>query len=254
MSAISKPTGPSRKVSSALRAVPNATRSTRSVRVSHAGEIQVYVEVKEFRPEYLAQLETAGLRVEGSLPEFRLVQGWIASSAVDIVAGLDFVKRVRPPAYGMRESVGLASTEGDALLRADLARDLFGVTGAGVRVGVISDGVDFLVDSQESGDLPFVQVLRAGTGNEGTAMLEIVHDLAPGASLGIWGQDTILEMVQGINALRDAGARVITAPDVPELWELLASRLPRNAIVMLKASRGVRLERLVPLLQEWSTA
>ena len=209
MSAISKPTGPSRKVSSALRAVPNATRSTPSVRVSHAGEIQVYVEVKEFRPEYLAQLETAGLRVEGSLPEFRLVQGWIASSAVDIVAGLDFVKQVRPPAYGMRESVGLASTEGDALLRADLARDLFGVTGAGVRVGVISDGVDFLVDSQESGDLPFVQVLRAGTGNEGTAMLEIVHDLAPGASLGFWGPDTSLEMVQGINALRDAGARVI---------------------------------------------
>lgn len=46
--------------------------------------------------------------------------------------------------------------------------------------------------------------------------------------------------------------RVVTAPDVPELWPLLAPRLPRDAIVMLKASRGVRLERLVPLLQEWS--
>ena len=185
--AISKPTGPSRKVSSFLHAVPSQTRSRHSVRVNRAGEIQVYVELKEFRPEHLAQLETLGLRVEGSLPEFRLVQGWIASSAVEIVAGLDFVKQVRPPAYGMRESVGLASTEGDSLLRADLARDLFGVTGAGVKVGVISDGVDFLVESQESGDLPFVQVLRAGTGNEGTAMLEIVHDVAPGASLGFWG-------------------------------------------------------------------
>ncbi len=116
-SAISKPTGPSRKVSSAIRAVPSQTRSTQSVRVNRAGEIQVYVELKEFRPEHLAQLETLGLRVEGSLPEFRLVQGWIAGGAVEIVAGLDFVKQVRPPAYGMRESVGLASTEGDSLLR-----------------------------------------------------------------------------------------------------------------------------------------
>ena len=47
--------------------------------------------------------------------------------------------------------------------------------------------------------------------------------------------------------------RVVTAPDVPELWSLLAPRLPRDAIVMLKASRGVKLERLVPMLQEWST-
>jgi len=220
-SAIGKPTGPSRKVSSSLRAVPSEvqqraggatggrTAETDIVRMNRSGEVHVYVELKEFRPEYVAQLETLGLRVEGTLPEFRLVQGWIAASAVDIVAGLDFVKQVRPPSYGLPESVGLASTAGDGILRADLARDAFGVTGAGVKVGVISDGVDFLVESQNSGDLPFVQVLRAGTGNEGTAMLEIVHDLAPGAPLGFWGPDTSLEMVQGINALRDAGARVI---------------------------------------------
>jgi UDP-N-acetylmuramoyl-tripeptide--D-alanyl-D-alanine ligase len=60
------------------------------------------------------------------------------------------------------------------------------------------------------------------------------------------------EFVEPLVAKRDE--RVITAPDVPELWELLASRLPRDAIVMLKASRGVRLERLVPLLEQWSSA
>ena len=47
--------------------------------------------------------------------------------------------------------------------------------------------------------------------------------------------------------------RVIVAPDVPELWPLLAPRLPRNAIVMLKASRGVKLERMVPLLEQWAS-
>jgi UDP-N-acetylmuramoyl-tripeptide--D-alanyl-D-alanine ligase len=60
------------------------------------------------------------------------------------------------------------------------------------------------------------------------------------------------EFVEPLSARADANQRVITAPDVPELWPLLAPRLPRDAIVMLKASRGVRLERLVPLLQAWS--
>ena len=62
-----------------------------------------------------------------------------------------------------------------------------------MKVGVLSDGVDSLAARQASGDLPpacpqagaCVQVVsaRAGDGDEGTAMLEIVHDLAPGAKL-----------------------------------------------------------------------
>jgi UDP-N-acetylmuramoyl-tripeptide--D-alanyl-D-alanine ligase len=59
------------------------------------------------------------------------------------------------------------------------------------------------------------------------------------------------DFVAPLSAQKDE--RVIVAPDVPDLWPLLAARLPRNAIVMLKASRGVRLERLVPLLEQWST-
>src|SRR5690606_33300437 len=66
------------------------------------------------------------------------------------------------------------------------ARGYFGVTGAGVKVCVISDGVDSLAALQASGDLPAVDVLpgQAGSGDEGSAMLEIVHDLAPNAELG----------------------------------------------------------------------
>jgi len=61
------------------------------------------------------------------------------------------------------------------------------------------------------------------------------------------------DFVEPLSSRDDARARVVTATDVPQLWELLASRLPGNAIVMLKASRGVRLERLVPLLEQWSS-
>ena len=68
------------------------------------------------------------------------------------------------------------------------------------------------------------------------------------------GVDLVAGIGDFVAPLSAGGAkdRVLTAPDVPELWSLLAPRLPRDAIVMLKASRGVRLERLVPLLQEWS--
>jgi UDP-N-acetylmuramoyl-tripeptide--D-alanyl-D-alanine ligase len=47
--------------------------------------------------------------------------------------------------------------------------------------------------------------------------------------------------------------RVITASDVDDLWPQLAARLQRNAIILLKASRGVQLERLVPHLTTWAT-
>lgn len=53
---------------------------------------------------------------------------------------------------------------------------------------------------------------------------------------------------------RNGGERVITAHDVDELWPALQARLQRNAIVLLKASRGVQLERLVPHLTTWATA
>ena len=48
--------------------------------------------------------------------------------------------------------------------------------------------------------------------------------------------------------------RVITAPDVEDLWPQLQARLRRDAIILLKASRGVQLERLVPHLTTWATA
>jgi UDP-N-acetylmuramoyl-tripeptide--D-alanyl-D-alanine ligase len=68
-----------------------------------------------------------------------------------------------------------------------------------------------------------------------------------------------IEVVAGVGemgeALRRAGAddaRVIAAPDIEELWTRLAPRLARDAVILLKASRGVRLERLVPHLTAWA--
>jgi UDP-N-acetylmuramoyl-tripeptide--D-alanyl-D-alanine ligase len=49
-----------------------------------------------------------------------------------------------------------------------------------------------------------------------------------------------------------ADSRVIVAPDVDELWPLLEPRLTPDSVILLKASRGVRLERLVPHLSDWA--
>ncbi|SMC62267.1 Proprotein convertase P-domain-containing protein [Kibdelosporangium aridum] len=79
-----------------------------------------------------------------------------------------------------------AVSEGDRAHNADKARQQFGVTGIGVKICALSDGIDSLQASQAAGELPAVDVLpgEGGDGDEGTAMLEIIHDLAPNAELG----------------------------------------------------------------------
>jgi hypothetical protein len=110
--------------------------------------------------------------------------------------------------------VGSVTSEGDVTHTADQARSSFGVTGAGIKIGVISDSVDFLSDSQASGNLDAVTVLSGRSGvpgtGEGTAMLEIVHDLAPGAQLFFsTGNGGPAAFAQNILDLRAAGCNII---------------------------------------------
>ncbi|MFK0248892.1 S8 family serine peptidase [Amycolatopsis azurea] len=84
-------------------------------------------------------------------------------------------------------AAGPVNSEGDRAHNADTARQQFGVTGVGTKICALSDGVDSLATSQARGELPAgVDVIpgQEGSGDEGTAMLEIIHDLAPNASLG----------------------------------------------------------------------
>ncbi|HEV8268525.1 MAG TPA: S8 family serine peptidase, partial [Thermoanaerobaculia bacterium] len=83
--------------------------------------------------------------------------------------------------------VGSKQSEGDKTHLADTARSTYGYDGSGIRIGVISDSVDGLAASQASLNLGAVTVLAGQSGvpgtGEGTAMLDIVHDIAPGAQL-----------------------------------------------------------------------
>lgn len=49
-----------------------------------------------------------------------------------------------------------------------------------------------------------------------------------------------------------ANARVVYATEFEDLWPQLESRLDRNAVILLKASRGAKMERLIPFLTAWA--
>ncbi len=86
----------------------------------------------------------------------------------------------------LADRAGPIDSAGDRTHNADTARAEIGVTGVGVKICALSDGIDSLAASQAGGELPAVDVLptQAGGGDEGTAMLEIIHDVAPNAELG----------------------------------------------------------------------
>lgn len=94
---------------------------------------------------------------------------------------------------------GSVTSQADSVMGANSARTTFGVTGAGVKIGIISDSYNFLGGAAGgvlSGDLPgpgnpnnvtpitiVNDDLAVGRTDEGRAMAELIHDLAPGAQL-----------------------------------------------------------------------
>lgn len=133
----------------------------------------------------LAQIRQSGGTVINYFPQYRAIRALVTLNQLESLAGSADVKFIRR-AREARTHAGSVTSEGDVTHRANIARNTFGVTGQNVKVGVLSDSIDNLASSQATGDLPDVTVLpgQGGSGaGEGTAMLEIIHDVAPGAQL-----------------------------------------------------------------------
>lgn len=69
-----------------------------------------------------------------------------------------------------------------------------------------------------------------------------------------------LDIIAAVGAMANAFKRVapldprlITADNVDDLWTVLQPRLKKTSLVLVKASRGVRLERIISNLQSWAT-
>ncbi len=161
-----------------------------------------------------AALSSLGMRNMAAFG--RVISGQLAISAIPALAGIASLRFARP-ATSLRH-VGAVTSQGDQAMRADVARITSGVTGAGVTVGVLSDSFNCKGGAPAdvaSDDLSTVNVVEEGLIcaddiDEGRAMLQIVHDVAPGASLAFATADGgEAHFANNILALKANGAAVI---------------------------------------------
>ena len=182
--------------------------SARLLRLTDAGQVQVYIISDDPVAEFSRAVEALGAEVERVDAEDRIIQAQVPVVGLRQVANLPGVRWVRLPDYAV-VNAGSIQSEGDAVMNSNDVRSTFGVDGTGVTVGVLSDGVGGLADAQASGDLPTVDTSTCNilggdpgaTGAEGTALLEIVHDVAPGAALMYGHSATSLDFDDAVNCL-----------------------------------------------------
>ena len=157
------------------------------------------------------------------------------------------------------ESCRTIPVDADAPLRADIAREKFGVDGTGVKVGVISDSFArtsapgaTVEDDIANGLLPGpgnpcgretpVHVVReAATGtDEGRAMVQLVHGIAPGAELAFASVDEghAASVIEAIEMLVADGADVIV-DDVEPKNEPVFQRSPVGDAIARANAAGV---------------
>lgn len=191
-----------------IRTKSNPRLSFRSIREDLKGRLQVYLQVSEMTLQKIQELENYA-SVDVTNAEHGLVQAWVTPNDVETISNLPFIKKINLPDYAVTRT-GSVVTEGDALLQTSALREL-GYNGAGIKIGVISDGIEGLETAQATLDLPDVGVVTyPGTGSEGTAMLEIIHDLAHSAQLGFCGPETSIEFIQCVQDLKNVfGAQII---------------------------------------------
>ncbi|HTM46410.1 MAG TPA: hypothetical protein VL137_15725, partial [Polyangiaceae bacterium] len=183
-----------------------------TLKLSEAGMLRVDIK-GTIDDALIAHIKQLGGSVIASVPRFHQVQADMPIDALEILAADKQVHSIMP-ALGMTTRK-VDTSEGDVAHRANLARSTYSLNGSGITIGVMSDGVDSLAARQASGDLPGSPQLtvlpgRSGSGDEGTAMMEIVYDLAPGAKIIFaTAYNTEAEMAQNILDLRTAGANII---------------------------------------------
>ncbi|GHB51549.1 hypothetical protein GCM10007390_00130 [Persicitalea jodogahamensis] len=146
------------------------------------------------------------------------VTGYLPIDKLDDLKNVSVLRSARP-SYKPIHNVGSVTSQGDTSMRSHIARTTYDVNGAGVKVGVLSDSYDRLggaASGVASGDLPMnVEVLKEFSGDggidEGRAMIELIHDVAPGSPQAFYtafeGQ---LDFAAGIRALAAAGCKIIT--------------------------------------------
>ena len=158
-----------------------------------------------------------------------LVSAMVPVGALGKLAADPALRYARPAMATTNGLVGPARTQGDVSLRADIARVNSKVDGTGVTVGLLSDSfacnppafrpgapTSTADEDVSNGELPSgINVLAEGPcpdgTDEGRAMAQLVHDVAPGAAMAFHTAfNSEFDFAEGILRLKEqAGAQVI---------------------------------------------
>ncbi len=188
-----------------------------------AGQVQVYLHYDRFGlPPSRTELSALGATRVVRSPALGVVQAWVPATQLNAAASLPEVARVTVPRYayakraphsGAMPRTGSVDTEGDQILGAATFRQATGYTGQGITLGVLSSGATGIAQDQSTGDLPsnvWVDPNYPGSGAEGTAMMEIIYDLAPGVKrLLFCGPNTTADFVNCLSDMANQGVNVI---------------------------------------------
>lgn len=166
-----------------------------------------------------SDLESLGFELTGSEPELHFMEGWLPITELETLESFaDEGLLGVLPVYQPVTRVGSVTSQADSVLEADLVRTAQPISydGTGVEIGVLSDSYNNLggeASDIASGDLPNnVDVLEDffGGSDEGRAMLQLIHDLAPGASLSFATAFTgVVGFANNIRDLAANGADII---------------------------------------------
>jgi Subtilase family/RTX calcium-binding nonapeptide repeat (4 copies)/Domain of unknown function DUF11 len=147
------------------------------------------------------------------------VQALVAPASLGRVAREPNVVLVAPPAVPVAQALPVAGEEvGSTNAAAWHAAGVSGITGKGVTVAVIDLGFKGLADAQANGDLPAPALLSPPSGDcgtpstetdHGTAVAEIVHEIAPDARLLLMCVDSEVTLATAEQAAITQGATII---------------------------------------------
>ncbi len=180
---------------------------------------------------------------------------------------------VRPPlrgAHNLRNAMLALAAAGECVISiAEAARGIAATTPPAMRVAWEEAGRATIINdaynsSPASARAALELLEQAGRGRQRVAVLGTMREMGAQservhAELAQVALASPVEIIAGIGEIGDAlkaaaksDARVITGSDVDDLWTSLLPRLAPDAMILLKASRGVRLERLLPFLMDWA--